>query len=167
MHFIIIVAGIVEVVVMMVSTTLGDQLPQLVMVLIWQTNLFLAFSFALVFGSVELIYLSSVLSKIIEGGWLPLAFATFFLSVMYTWNYGSVLKNKSEVREKVSVDSMLELGSNLGTVRVPGIGLLYNELVQGIPSIFLQFLLNLPALHSTIVFVCIKYVPVHVENSSK
>jgi len=38
MHFIIIVAGIVEVVVMMVSTTLGDQLPQLVMVLIWQTN---------------------------------------------------------------------------------------------------------------------------------
>ncbi|KAH1154415.1 hypothetical protein GYH30_049909 [Glycine max] len=143
---------------MMVSTTLVT----LVMVLIWQTNLFLAFSFALVFGSVELIYLSSVLSKIIEGGWLPLAFATFFLSVMYTWNYGSVLKNKSEVREKVSVDSMLELGSNLGTVRVPGIGLLYNELVQGIPSIFLQFLLNLPALHSTIVFVCIKYVSVRV-----
>ncbi|KAG5001714.1 hypothetical protein AAZX31_08G278900 [Glycine max] len=150
--------GIAEVGVMMVSTTLVT----LVMVLIWQTNLFLAFSFALVFGTVELIYLSSVLSKIIEGGWLPLAFATFFLSVMYTWNYGSVLKYRSEVREKVSVDSMLELGSNLGTVRVPGIGLLYNELVQGIPSIFLQFLLNLPALHSTIVFVCIKYVPVPV-----
>ncbi|KAL2344313.1 hypothetical protein Fmac_005598 [Flemingia macrophylla] len=150
--------GIAEVGVMMVSTTLVT----LVMLLIWQTNLFLAFCFPLVFGSVELIYMSSVLSKIFEGGWLPLAFATFFLSVMYTWNYGSVLKYRSEVREKVSVDSMLELGSNLGTVRVPGIGLLYNELVQGIPSIFLQFLLNLPALHSTIIFVCIKYVPVPV-----
>ena len=122
----------------------------------------MAFSFALVFGSVELIYLSVVLSKIVEGGWLPLAFAIFFLSVMYASNYGSVLKYRSEVREKVLVDSMLKLGSNLGTVRVPGIGLLYNELVQVIPSIFLQFLLNLPALHSTIVFVCIKYVPVHV-----
>ncbi|KAE9607900.1 putative potassium transporter [Lupinus albus] len=150
--------GIAEVGVMMVSTTLVT----LVMLLIWQTNLFLAFCFLLVFGSVELIYMSSVLSKIFEGGWLPLAFATFFLSVMYTWNYGSVLKYRSEVKEKVSLHLMLELGSDLGTVRVPGLGLLYNELVQGIPSIFVQFLLGLPALHSTIVFVCIKYVPIPV-----
>ncbi|XP_027345066.1 putative potassium transporter 12 isoform X2 [Abrus precatorius] len=152
------VPGIAEVGVMMVSTTLVT----IVMLLIWQTNLFLALCFPLLFGSVELIYMSSVLSKITEGGWLPLAFATFFLSVMYIWNYGSVLKYRSEVREKFSVDLMLDLGFNLGTVRVPGIGLLYNELVQGIPSIFLQFLLNLPALHSTIVFVCIKYVPIPV-----
>ncbi|MED6171967.1 putative potassium transporter 12 [Stylosanthes scabra] len=150
--------GIAEVGVMMVSTALVT----LVMLLIWQTNLFLALCFPLVFGSVELIYMSAVLSKLFEGGWLPLAFATFFLSVMYTWNYGSVLKYRSEVREKISADLMLDLGSNLGTLRVPGIGLLYNELVQGIPSIFLQFLLSLPAVHSTIVFVCIKYVPVPV-----
>ncbi|KAL4392138.1 hypothetical protein AHAS_Ahas03G0315100 [Arachis hypogaea] len=150
--------GIAEVGVMMVSTALVT----LVMLLIWQTNLFLALCFPLLFGSVELIYMSAVLSKLFEGGWLPLAFATFFLSVMYTWNYGSVLKYRSEVREKVSSDLMLDLGSNLGTLRVPGIGLLYNELVQGIPSIFLQFLLSLPAIHSTIVFVCIKYVPIPV-----
>ncbi|XP_061359598.1 putative potassium transporter 12 isoform X1 [Gastrolobium bilobum] len=150
--------GIAEVAVMMVSTTLVT----LVMLLIWQTNLYLALCFPLVFGSIELIYMSSVLSKIVEGGWLPLAFATLFLSVMYIWNYGSVLKYRSEVREKISTDLMLDLGSNLGTVRVPGIGLLYNELVQGIPSIFVQFLLSLPAIHSTIVFVCIKYVPIPV-----
>lgn len=143
---------------MIVSTTLVT----LVMLLIWRTNLFLALCFPLVFGSIELIYLSAVLSKILEGGWLPLAFASFFLCVMYTWNYGSVLKYQSEVREKISMDFMLELGSTLGTVRVPGIGLLYNELVQGVPSIFGQFLLSLPAIHSTIVFVCIKYVPVPV-----
>ncbi|KAF6169375.1 hypothetical protein GIB67_016545 [Kingdonia uniflora] len=150
--------GIAEVIVMMVSTTLVT----LVMVLIWQKNLFLALCFPLVFGLIELIYLSAVLSKILEGGWLPLAFATCFLCVMYIWNYGSVLKYQSEVREKISMDFVLELGSTLGTVRVPGIGLLYNELVHGIPSIFGQFLLSLPAIHSTIVFVCIKYVPVPV-----
>ncbi|KAJ8758994.1 hypothetical protein K2173_003232 [Erythroxylum novogranatense] len=150
--------GIAEVGVMMVSTTLVT----LVMLLIWQTNLFLALCFPLVFGTVELIYMSAVLSKIKEGGWLPLVFATCFLCVMYVWNYGSVLKYKSEVSEKISMDFMLELGCNLGTARVPGIGLLYNELVQGIPSIFGQFLLSLPAIHSTIIFVCIKYVPVPV-----
>ncbi|XP_062110266.1 putative potassium transporter 12 [Humulus lupulus] len=150
--------GIAEVGVMIVSTILVT----LVMLLIWQTNLFLAILFPLVFGSVELIYLSAVLTKLLEGGWLPLVFATVFLCVMYTWNYGSVLKYQSEVREKISMDFMQELGSTLGTVRVPGIGLLYNELVQGIPSIFGQFLLSLPAIHSIVVFVCIKYVPIPV-----
>ncbi|XP_059656041.1 putative potassium transporter 12 isoform X2 [Cornus florida] len=150
--------GIAEVGVMMVSTTLVT----LVMLLIWQTNLFAALCFPLVFGSIELLYMSAVLTKIKEGGWLPLVFATCFLCVMYIWNYGSVLKYRSQVREKISMDFMLDLGSTLGTVRVPGIGLLYNELVHGIPSIFGQFLLDLPAIHSTIVFVCIKYVPVPV-----
>ncbi|KAG9448723.1 hypothetical protein H6P81_008688 [Aristolochia fimbriata] len=150
--------GIAEVGVMLVSTTLVT----LVMLLIWQTNLLKALCFLLIFGTIELIYLSAVLTKIREGGWLPLVFAFCFLCVMYTWNYGSVLKYRSEVREKISMDFMLELGSTLGTVRVPGIGLLYNELVQGIPSIFGQFLLSLPAIQSTIVFVCIKYVPIPV-----
>lgn len=150
--------GIAEVGVMMVSTSLVT----LVMVLIWQTNLFLALLFPLFFGTIELVYLSAVLSKITEGGWLPLVFASFFLCIMHTWNYGSVLKYQSEVREKISMDFMLDLGSTLGTVRVPGIGLMYNELVQGIPSVFGRFLLELPAIHSTIVFVCIKYVPVPV-----
>ncbi|XP_068636859.1 putative potassium transporter 12 isoform X1 [Aristolochia californica] len=148
--------GIAEVGVMLVSTALVT----LVMLLIWQTNLLKALCFPLVFGTVELIYLSAVLTKIKEGGWLPLVFAFCFLCVMYAWNYGSVLKYRSEVREKISTDFMLELSSTLGTVRVPGIGLLYNELVQGIPSIFGQFLLCLPAIQSTVVFVCIKYVPV-------
>ncbi|MQM02355.1 hypothetical protein Taro_035122 [Colocasia esculenta] len=150
--------GIAEVGVMVVSTTLVT----LVMLLIWQTNLFLVICFPAIFGTVELIYLSAVLTKIAEGGWLPLAFASFFLCLMYVWNYGSVLKYQSEIREKISMDFMLELGSTLGTVRVPGIGLLYNELVQGIPSILGQFLIGLPAIHSTLVFVCIKYVPVPV-----
>ncbi|XP_044492984.1 putative potassium transporter 12 isoform X2 [Mangifera indica] len=150
--------GIAEVGVMMVSTTLVT----IVMLLIWQTNLILVLCFPLVFGTIELTYMSAVLSKIKEGGWLPLAFASCFLCVMYIWNYGSVLKYQSEVREKISMDFLLDLGPTLGTQRVPGIGLLYNELVQGIPSIFGQFLLGLPAIHSTLVFVCIKYVPVPV-----
>ncbi|KAG8056605.1 hypothetical protein GUJ93_ZPchr0002g24742 [Zizania palustris] len=148
--------GIAEVGVMMVSTALVT----LVMLLIWQTNLFLVLCFPIIFGAVEFVYLTAVLSKIQEGGWLPLAFSSLFLCIMYTWNYGSVLKYQSEMRGKISLDFILDLGATLGTVRVPGIGLVYNELVQGIPSIFGHLLVTLPAMHSTIVFICIKYVPV-------
>lgn len=150
--------GIAEVGVMMVTTSLVT----LVMVLIWQKNIFLAIGFPVLFGSIELTYFSAVLMKVGQGGWLPLVFATCFLIVMYIWNYGSVLKYQSEVTKKVSMDLMLELGSNLGTIRVPGIGLVYSELVRGIPAVFGQFLTSLPAIHSIIVFVCIKYVPVPV-----
>ncbi|KAJ3707533.1 hypothetical protein LUZ61_011238 [Rhynchospora tenuis] len=150
--------GIAEVGVMMVSTMLVT----LVMLLIWQSNLIYVLLFPAVFGTIEFVYLTSVLTKITEGGWLPLAFASFFLSIMYVWNYGSVLKYQSEMRGRISMDLLVDLGSTLGTVRVPGIGLVYNELVQGVPSIFGQLLVTLPAIHSTLVFVCIKYVPVPV-----
>lgn len=148
---------------MMVSTALVT----LLMLLIWQTNIFLALSFPAIFGTMELIYLSSVLTKVQEGGWIPLVFASFFLVLMYIWNYGSLLKYCSEVREKISLDFISELGSSLGTARVPGIGLIYNELVQGIPSMFGQLLVTLPAVHSVIVFVCIKYIPVPVVPQSE
>ncbi|CAN1311034.1 Putative potassium transporter 12 [Linum perenne] len=161
--------GIAEVGVMLVTTILVT----LVMLLIWQTNLALALLFPLVFGSIELIYLSAVLSKLLEGGWLPLAFASFFLCVMYIWNYGSVLKYRSEVREKISMDLMHDLtsdlgGPSLGIVRVRGIGIIHTELVSGIPAIFSHFVTNLPAFHQVLVFLCVKSVPVpHVRPEER
>jgi KUP system potassium uptake protein len=56
---------------------------------------------------------------------------------------------------------ILGLGPSLGLVRVPGIGLLYTELVNGVPRIFSHFITHLPAIHSVVVFVCVKYLPVN------
>lgn len=105
--------------------------------------------------------------KVSDGSWLPLVFTSSLLFVMYIWNYGSVLKYQSEVKMKISMDLMLDLGSNLGTVRVSGIGLVYNELVHGVPVIFGNFVTSLPAIHSKIIFVCIKYVPVPVVTQGE
>lgn len=82
--------------------------------------------------------------------------------IMSVWNYGSKLRYETEVKQKLSLDLLLELGCNLGTIRAPGIGLVYSELVKGIPAIFGHFLTALPAMHSMIIFVSIKYVPVPV-----
>ncbi|KAL7600878.1 hypothetical protein Lser_V15G24359 [Lactuca serriola] len=148
--------GVAEVGVMMMTTVLVI----LVMLLIWQINIILAMSFFVIFLGLELIFLSSVLWGIKDGSWLILVFAMIVFFIMYIWNYGSKLKHETEMKKKMSMDVMRQLGSNLGTVRAPGIGLLYNELANGIPTIFGQFLATLPAVHSMIIFVCIKYVPV-------
>ncbi|KAG2309998.1 hypothetical protein Bca52824_021555 [Brassica carinata] len=148
----------VELGVMMTTTILVT----LIMLLIWQINIVLVFAFLIVFLGVELIFFSSVIASVGDGSWIILVFAVIMFGIMYVWNYGSKLKYETEVQEKLSMDLMRELGCNLGTIRAPGIGLLYNELVKGVPAIFGHFLTTLPAIHSMVIFVCIKYVPVPV-----
>ncbi|XP_048128937.1 potassium transporter 7 [Rhodamnia argentea] len=155
--------GIVELGVMMMTTVLVT----IVMLLIWQINIIIVLSFVVIFLGMELTFFSSVLWSVGDGSWIILVFAVVMFLVMYIWNYGSKLKYETEVKQKMSMDLLRELGSNLGTVRAPGIGLLYNELVKGIPAIFGHFLTTLPAIHSMIIFVCIKYVPVPVVPQSE
>ncbi|KAH7365956.1 hypothetical protein KP509_18G056200 [Ceratopteris richardii] len=132
----------------------------LVMVMIWQISLILVFAFAIIIGGLELLYFFAVLMKVQRGGWVPLVIALALVCVMYIWHYGTRVTYQSEVEQRISMDYMLELGANLGTVRVEGVGLLYNDLAHGVPAIFGYFIKSLPATHSTIVFVCIKHVHV-------
>ncbi|XP_058086078.1 potassium transporter 7 isoform X1 [Magnolia sinica] len=150
--------GIAELGVMMATTILVT----IVMLLIWQINIIVVLSFLVFFLGMELVFFSSVLWSVGDGSWIILVFAAIVFMIMYIWNYGSKLKYETEVKQKLSMDLLLELGCNLGTIRAPGIGLVYNELVKGIPAIFGHFLTTLPAIHSMIIFVCIKYVPVPV-----
>ncbi|KAG6600234.1 Potassium transporter 7, partial [Cucurbita argyrosperma subsp. sororia] len=155
--------GIAELGVMMMTTILLT----IVMLLIWQINIIVVMGFAMIFLGIELIFFSSVLWGVGDGSWIILVFAVIMFFIMYIWNYGSKLKYETEVKQKLSMDLMRELGCNLGTIRAPGIGLVYNELVKGIPAIFGHFLTTLPAVHSMIIFVCIKYVPVPVVPQSE
>ncbi|KAH9718739.1 Potassium transporter 7 [Citrus sinensis] len=155
--------GIAELGVMMMTTVLVT----IVMLLIWQINIVIVLSFVVVFLGIELTFFSSVLWSVGDGSWIILVFAIIMFFIMFVWNYGSKLKYETEVKQKLSMDLMRELGCNLGTIRAPGIGLLYNELVKGIPAIFGHFLTTLPAIHSMIIFVCIKYVPVPVVPQSE
>ncbi|CAN0923123.1 Potassium transporter 5 [Linum grandiflorum] len=55
--------------------TLTSAFLVLIMLMIWNTNILLVIAFILTIGSVEIVYLSSVLYKFNQGGYLPLAFA--------------------------------------------------------------------------------------------
>ncbi|KAJ4818897.1 Potassium transporter [Rhynchospora pubera] len=149
--------GIAVVAVMLVTSSLLI----LIMLMIWQLSLALVVLFVLVFVSFELLYFSSVLYKFTTGGYLPLTFAAFLFFIMYAWHYVQTKRHAFEVEKKVSMEYLNGLGSSLGIAHVPGVGLLYTELTQGIPAIFPHFLTNLPAIHSVLVFVSVKYLPIN------
>ncbi|TKY59677.1 Potassium transporter 11 [Spatholobus suberectus] len=149
--------GTAVVIVMLVTTFLMI----LIMILVWRCHWILVLIFTGLSLIVELTYFSSVLFKVDQGGWVPLAFAGAFLIIMSVWHYGTVKRYEFEMHSKVSMAWILGLGPSLGLVRVPGIGLVYTELASGVPRIFSHFITNLPAIHSVVVFVCVKYLPVY------
>ncbi|KAJ8564643.1 hypothetical protein K7X08_001103 [Anisodus acutangulus] len=102
------------------------------------------------------------------GAWVPIAISFVFMIVMCIWHYGSLKKYEFDVQNRVSIDWLLSVGPSLGIVRVRGIGLIYTELVSGIPAIFPHFVTNFPAFHQVLVFICVKSVPIpHVRHEER
>ncbi|KAK8986384.1 hypothetical protein V6N11_009944 [Hibiscus sabdariffa] len=124
--------GIAELGVMMMTTILVT----IVMLLIWQINIVIVLSFLIFFLGLELTFFSSVLWSVPDRSWIILVFAAIMFVIMRIWSYSSKLKYETELTRKLPMDLMRELGSNLGTIRALGIGLLYNELAKGVPTIF-------------------------------
>ncbi|KAK6917009.1 Potassium transporter [Dillenia turbinata] len=146
------------VVIVMLATTF---LMILIMLLVWRCHWILVTIFTTLSLAVELTYFSAVLFKVDQGGWVPLVNAAVTFLIMYVWHYGTLKRYEFEMHSKVSMAWILGLGPSLGLVRVPGIGLVYSELASGVPHIFSHFITNLPAIHSVVVFVCVKYLPVY------
>ncbi|XP_057493527.1 LOW QUALITY PROTEIN: potassium transporter 5-like [Actinidia eriantha] len=148
--------GIAVVAVMVITTGMVT----LIMLVIWKTSIWWISLFFVVFISIEGLYMSAVMSKFIQGGYLPLTLSAVLMIIMGTWHYVHKQRYMFELGNKVSSDSSEDLSLNPDISRVPGIGLLYSELVQGIPPIFRHFIENIPSVHSVLVFVSLKSIPI-------
>ncbi|KAK7387248.1 hypothetical protein VNO78_27890 [Psophocarpus tetragonolobus] len=157
--------GLAVTTVMFVTTCLMS----LVIVIVWKQGIIKAIACFLLFGSIELLYISACICKVPHGGWILLVLCFIFMCIMYTWNYGTMKKHQFDVENKVSMNSMLSLGPSLGMVRVPGIGVMYSNLASGFPAMFGHFVTNLPAFHQVLVFGQLKgawHVSLHCQGDS-
>jgi KUP system potassium uptake protein len=116
----------------------------LIMLVIWKARMLSVTLFFFVFGAIEVVYLSAVLYKFKQGGYLPLALSFVLMVAMGTWHYVHRERYLYELKNKVSSEYIMQLAANANMNQLPGIGLLYSELVQGIPPIFPHFISNIP-----------------------
>lgn len=91
---------------------------------------------------------------------MPLVFAAILMFIMGTWHYVHVHRYKYELQNKVSNNYVAELRTRRNLARLPGIGFLYSELVQGIPPILPHLVEKVPSIHSVLVIISIKYLPI-------
>lgn len=139
----------------MVITTF---LVSIVMVIVWKKPIWEVALFAIPFGFIEIVYLSSQMVKFKEGGFLPLISAAIFTMVMGVWFYveKAMYKNKLVASDQC----LIKLVNDVNTNRIPGIGVLFTEPDQEIPPIFPHIIANIPCIHSVVVFVLIKPIPI-------
>ncbi|KAL5218524.1 hypothetical protein ABZP36_019208 [Zizania latifolia] len=152
------------VVLVMIITTL---LLTIVMLLVWKTSIWYVALFFIFFASTESIYLSAVLYQFAHGEYVPVAMSAFLMAVMTVWHYVHVRRYEFELKHSVPRDEVKELLARRDIQRVPGVGLFYTDLVQGIPPVFPHLVDKIPSIHSVLIFVSIKHLPTPSVDKSE
>ena len=104
------------------------------------------------FITVEGCYLSVVLTKIPQGGWLPFMLSILFTLIMISWNYGRQKKFDYETKNKLSKKALGQVLSGIGDMRVPGVCFFYTDLFHGVPPIVNHYVRNVRTLHQVRIY---------------
>lgn len=147
-------AGTVVIWVMLFTTTLMT----VVMVVIWQTNIIAVGLFFVVFFSIEGIYMTSLLNKVLQGGWVPFANTAFFLAITISWTYGRRKKNEYDAANLVGKQEFIKIVT--GSSQVPGICIFCTDLMNGIPPIVRHYVKHTGSIREVMVFVTVRILPV-------
>jgi KUP system potassium uptake protein len=139
----------------------------LVMVMLWNLPLPISLLFFCFFGLVEGAYLTSVLNKVLEGGWVPFALSLSILAIMLSWIHGRAKKREYEASRRVSGDELMKLLCDEGAARVPGVCLFYSDLADGISPLVRHYARCAGTLHQFLVLVTIHQVPVPSISADK
>ncbi|XVE85546.1 hypothetical protein DITRI_Ditri17bG0098900 [Diplodiscus trichospermus] len=94
--------GVVVSLVMLITTILLT----LVMIIIWRTPPLLVALYFIIFFTMEGVYVSAVLTKLPEGGWIPFAISFILAFIMFGWYYGRQRKIEYELTHRIDVERL-------------------------------------------------------------
>ncbi|KAK1387165.1 Potassium transporter [Heracleum sosnowskyi] len=146
--------GVVVSMVMLITTILLT----LVMITIWRTPPILVALYFIVFFIMEGVYVSAVLTKIPEGGWIPFAISFILAFIMFGWFYGRQRKIDYELTHKIDMDRFEVLLSDPMVQRVPGLCFFYTNIQDGLTPILGHYIKNMKCLHKVTIFTTLRYL---------
>ncbi|MHB8233789.1 MAG: potassium transporter Kup [Solirubrobacteraceae bacterium] len=113
---------------------------------------------ALVFLTIELTFFAANLTKIVHGGWLPLAIAAAVFVVLMTWRRGRQIVSTNRVREEGPLKDFIdELDARRASlVRVPGTAVYLNAHAQTTPLALRANVEHNHVLHERVIIVSVE-----------
>jgi len=125
---------------------------------VWRWTPFLAAALIAPFLMIDLTFLGANLLKVVEGGWVPLAFGGLVMVVMYTWRRGSRLLYDKTRRQEISLDDLVRMLEKKPPIRVPGTAVFLTSTPDAAPTALMHSLKHYKVLHEHNVILTIETV---------
>ena len=125
---------------------------------VWRWTPFLAAALIAPFLMIDLTFLGANLLKVVEGGWVPLAFGGLVMVVMHTWRRGSRLLYDKTRRQEISLDDLVRMLEKKPPIRVPGTAVFLTSTPDAAPTALMHSLKHYKVLHEHNVILTIETV---------
>ena len=130
---------------------------------LWRWNTVLGVALVAVFMIIDLAFLTANLTKLADGGWVPLAIAAVILLLMTTWSRGRKLMIAKMRASAMPIEVFIRSACDTAT-RVGGTAVFLTSTSDGVPHALLHNMKHNRVLHERIVFLTvmidnIPYVP--------
>ena len=122
----------------------------------WKLPLALCLAATGFFFVIEATLLSAALTKILEGGWLPLAIGSLVATLMLTWRRGRSLMAVRLRQTSVPLSKLVESLMRDAPARVPGTAVFLTAAADAAPHALLHNLNHNKVLHERVVFLTIE-----------
>ncbi len=118
---------------------------------VWKWNLAASLAVAGVFVCVDSAFFISNMSKVLEGGYVPLLLAAAVYGVMYIWHHGVLAVANSVNENPLPVAEFLAGLARDGVVRVPGTAVFLTRVRSGTPAVLRWYVRQSHALQAQVI----------------
>ncbi len=109
------------------------------------------------FLTVDLSFFVANLTKILEGGWIPLSLGAAIFTVMVTWRTGvQSIRRKIDDRSE-PVKQFLQEMADAKITRTPGVAVFLTRVTDQIPPLILDFVRNVGSLQETVIALSLHF----------
>jgi KUP system potassium uptake protein len=122
---------------------------------LWNWPLWAAALVMLPFLVIDVVFLGANLTKVLEGGWLPLLVGSALAAAMLTWRRGSGLLARKTRREEIPLADFAKMLERKVPHRVPGTAVFLTKHPELVPTALLHNLKHNKALHERVIIVSI------------
>lgn len=123
----------------------------------WRWPAGLALSTSGLFLAVDLAFFAANLSKIQDGGWIPLTFGTLVFIVMISWHYGFEAMRHRHAALMEPPEKFIRRLKQDRVPRVPGTAIFLTRLATTTPFLIVQHVAQMRALHETAIALTVKF----------
>jgi KUP system potassium uptake protein len=123
---------------------------------VWNWSWIAAAALMLPFIFIDLTFLGANLLKVIEGGWVPVAFGGLVMTVMYTWRRGTRLLFEKTRKEEIPLNDLVRMLEKKPPIRVPGTAVFLTSTPQSAPTALMHSLKHYKVLHEHNVILTIE-----------